>query len=85
MADYAYTDTLDGSDIGWSVETINALFDLCPDYYIPGTKMPMQRIVKQDDQDDLISYLRRATAKEENLSESHAYRVCGDCHCRFGV
>lgn len=64
--DYSYSDTLDGSEIVWSAETINALFDVGPDHYIPGTKMPMQRIVKQSDRDDLIDYLRSATAETEN-------------------
>ncbi|MGB3243905.1 MAG: c-type cytochrome [Sulfitobacter sp.] len=61
VADYSYSDTLDGSDIIWSAETINALFDQGPDHYIPGTKMPMQRIVKQSDRTDLIDYLRTNT------------------------
>ena len=66
VADYSYSDTLLNSDIVWSDETINALFDEGPDHYIPGTKMPMQRIVEQKDRDDLIAYLRSATASEEN-------------------
>lgn len=66
VPDYTYSNTLSGSEIVWSPETINALFDEGPDHYIPGTKMPMQRIVKQGDRDDLIEYLRHATAKQEN-------------------
>lgn len=58
---YSYSATLDGSDIVWSPETINALFDEGPDHYIPGSKMPMQRIAKADDRRDLIDYLRKAT------------------------
>lgn len=65
VADYTYSDTLNGSDIVWSAQTINALFDLGPDHYVPGTKMPMQRIVKQKDRDDLIDYLRAQTAQKE--------------------
>ena len=64
VADYAYSDILTGSEIVWSAETINALFDIGPDHYIPGTKMPMQRIAKQQDRDDLIDYLRRSTGGE---------------------
>ena len=63
VADYKYSETLEVSDIVWSADTINALFDIGPDHYIPGSKMPMQRIVKQQDRDDLIDYLRRATAE----------------------
>jgi cytochrome c len=66
VADYSYSDTLVNSDIIWSDETINDLFDHGPDHYIPGTKMPMQRIVAQQDRTDLIDYLRSATASQEN-------------------
>lgn len=64
VPDYAYSDTLEGSEIVWSAETINALFDEGPDHYIPGTKMPMQRIAQPQDRDDLIDYLRVATNRE---------------------
>ena len=66
VPDYAYSETLDGSEIVWSAETINDLFDLGPDRYIPGTKMPMQVIAKQVDRDNLIDYLRVATKAKEN-------------------
>ncbi|QGX97036.1 c-type cytochrome [Roseovarius faecimaris] len=62
VADYTYSDILEGSEIIWNEETIDALFDEGPDHYIPGTKMPMQRIVKSKDREDLIAYLRQATA-----------------------
>ncbi|KRS11459.1 cytochrome C [Roseovarius atlanticus] len=58
---YPYSDILDGSDIVWTEETIDALFDIGPDHYIPGSKMPMQRIVAGQDRQDLIDYLREAT------------------------
>ncbi|WP_170764374.1 c-type cytochrome [Ruegeria lacuscaerulensis] len=61
---YFYSDTLQDSDIIWNDETINALFDEGPDHYIPGTKMPMQRITQARDRDDLITFLRRATIPE---------------------
>lgn len=58
---YLFSDTLQGSDIIWNDETINALFDEGPDHYIPGSKMPMQRITQAQDRQDLIAFLRRAT------------------------
>ncbi len=61
---YLYSDTLQDSDIVWNDDTINALFDEGPDHYIPGTKMPMQRITQANDRSDLIAFLRRATAPE---------------------
>ncbi len=62
---YRYSDTLSGSDIVWTAETIDALFDLGPDHYIPGSKMPMQRIAKPEDRQDLIEFLAEATAAKE--------------------
>ncbi|MFK7877803.1 MAG: c-type cytochrome [Paracoccaceae bacterium] len=66
VPDYTYSETLYNSEIIWSSDTINALFDEGPDHYIPGTKMPMQRITQQGDRDDLITYLRHATQTQEN-------------------
>ncbi len=66
LGDYSYSETLNRSDIVWSDDTIDALFALGPDHYIPGTKMPMQRIVKQEDRTDLINYLRRVGTPREN-------------------
>ena len=63
---YAYSEILDGSGIVWNDTTIDALFDLGPDHYIPGSKMPMQRITAAEDRQDMIDYLRRATATEGN-------------------
>lgn len=65
VPDYAYSDALNGSEIVWSGETINALFEQGPDHYLPGTKMPMQRIAEKADRDDLINYLRTATVQGE--------------------
>ncbi|MBE0452605.1 c-type cytochrome [Roseovarius autotrophicus] len=58
---YPYSPILANSDIVWGDESIDALFDLGPDHYIPGSKMPMQRITGAQDRQDLIAYLRRAT------------------------
>ena len=49
----------------WDEDTIDALFDIGPEHYVPGTKMPMQRITGAEDRSDLIAYLRRETAPEE--------------------
>ncbi len=61
IAGYAYSPTLAEAQIVWSEETIDLLFDLGPDHYIPGSKMPMQRITKAQDREDLISFLQTAT------------------------
>jgi len=59
---YVYSERLDGSDITWTPDTIDALFDQGPDHYIPGSKMPMQVIAKPGDRADLIAWLQTATA-----------------------
>lgn len=61
---YPYSDLLSNSDIIWSAETIDALFDIGPDHYIPGSKMPMQVIAGAQDRADLITYLQKATSGE---------------------
>ncbi|MFC3616674.1 c-type cytochrome [Lutimaribacter marinistellae] len=61
---YHYSETLAQSEVIWTADTIDALFDEGPDHYIPGSKMPMQRIAKPQDRADLIDYLRRATRQE---------------------
>ena len=58
---YAYSDALIGSDLTWSEETLDKLFDLGPAHYTPGSKMPMQRIVRAADRGDLIAYLKDVT------------------------
>ncbi|CUJ90297.1 Cytochrome c2 precursor [Shimia thalassica] len=64
LPDYRYSSTLLDLDIIWSEETIDQLFDLGPDHYIPGSKMPQQRITGQQDRADLIDFLKHATSSE---------------------
>lgn len=63
---YTYSETLDAGTFTWSAETIDQLFDLGPEVFVPGTKMPAQRIVADSDRSDLITYLRQATAVDNN-------------------
>lgn len=58
---YRYSQVLLEADIVWADDTIDLLFDLGPDHYIPGSKMPMQRITARQDRVDLIDYLKQAT------------------------
>lgn len=61
---YRYSEALSALDLVWTEETIDALFDIGPDHYIPGTKMPMQQIARPEDRADLIDFLKRETALE---------------------
>lgn len=58
---YTYSKTLRDLEVQWDDTTIDRLFDLGPDHYIPGSKMPMQRITKPEDRRDLINYLKDNT------------------------
>ncbi len=62
--EYSYSDALDGADLIWSEATVDKLFELGPDHYTPGSKMPMQQIAKPQDRLDLIAYLKKVTAAE---------------------
>lgn len=60
---YNYSPTLADTDIIWNDDTIDRLFDLGPDHFIPGSKMPMQRITAEQDRTDLIEFLRQETVE----------------------
>lgn len=58
---YSYSDALRDADIVWEPQSIDRLFDLGPDHYTPGSKMPMQRITSANDRRDLIEFLAKNT------------------------
>jgi cytochrome c len=62
VAGYKYSDALKNSKVVWSEATIDALFAKGPHIYTPGSKMPIQRMPGDDDREELIAYLKRATA-----------------------
>jgi len=66
IPDYLYSPTLQNSGIVWSETTIDQLFELGPDHFIPGSKMPMQRIRAPVDRADLIDFLKQATLADRN-------------------
>jgi cytochrome c len=62
VGDYPYSPELLEMNLVWNEESIDRLFRDGPDIVTPGSKMPIQRIKTKKDRDDLISYLKRATA-----------------------
>ena len=62
LTDYNYSAALRGADIIWDEETLLSLFHKGPDVYLPGTKMPMQRIPRRNDLVQLIDYMRELIA-----------------------
>jgi len=65
VSGYNYSRVLREAAFVWNEDTIDALFDEGPDRFVPGSKMPMQRITGPADRNDLIAFLRHATAEGE--------------------
>ncbi len=61
VSGYKYSETVATLGLDWTEETSDQLFDIGPDHFIPGSKMPMQRIVKPEDRRDLIEFLKDNT------------------------
>lgn len=62
LAGYPYSKALKSLKLIWNEETIAKLFELGPDDYTPGSKMPLQRIADKAKRDALITFLKEATA-----------------------
>jgi cytochrome c len=60
---YRFSDALKGMNIVWTPETVSKMFELGPNTYTPGTKMPEQRIGSAEDRKALADFLARATSK----------------------
>ena len=60
---YRFSDALKTMNIVWTPETVSQLFEVGPNAYTPGTKMPEQRIGSAEDRKALTDFLGRATAK----------------------
>ncbi len=59
---YPYSEALKQLDIVWTEETVSKLFELGPDEFTPGSKMPLQKMTDKAQRDALIAYLKAATA-----------------------
>jgi cytochrome c len=60
---YNFSDALKHLDIVWTPETVAKLFEVGPQAYTPGTKMPEQRIGSEQDRAALVQFLERATKR----------------------
>lgn len=63
LPDYRFSEALKTMNIVWTPETVAKLFEVGPNAYTPGTKMPEQRIGSAEDRKALTDFLARATAK----------------------
>ena len=62
---YVYSEALQRLDIEWSKETIARLFEIGPNAYLPGTKMPEQTISNAEDRKALVDWLAERSRKTE--------------------
>jgi cytochrome c len=60
---YKFSEALKRLDIVWTPETVSRLFEVGPQAYTPGTKMPEQRIGSEQDRTALVQFLERATKR----------------------
>ncbi|MET4329720.1 cytochrome c [Bradyrhizobium sp. i1.15.2] len=63
LSGYRFSEALKTMDIVWSPETVAKLFEVGPNAYTPGTKMPEQRIGSAEDRRALTDFLARATSQ----------------------
>ena len=66
VKDYNYSKALTGVDFKWNEETLFQLFDQGPDKYLPGTKMPVQRVTSREQLTQLVEYLKQVTRAAAN-------------------
>ncbi|MEM8797388.1 MAG: cytochrome C [Pseudomonadota bacterium] len=69
---YDYSEALIRSSIVWNTQTIGELFDKGPDIVVPGTKMPVQRLKSIEKRDELLDFLREATAPSNKRKKANA-------------
>jgi cytochrome c len=58
---YNFSEALKKLDIVWTPETVSKLFEIGPNAYTPGTKMPEQTIGSAEDRKALTEFLKKAT------------------------
>ena len=58
---YDYSAALRRMDIVWTPETVSELFEVGPDTFTPGSRMPDQRVPAAEDRAALVEFLARAT------------------------
>lgn len=56
---YPYSHALRASDVVWTEATVSRLFELGPDRFLPGSRMPLQRMPSARDRAELIAYMKR--------------------------
>jgi len=63
LPSYPFSDALKQMNIVWTPKTVSKLFEVGPNTYTPGTKMPEQKIGSAEDRQALTDFLARATKR----------------------
>lgn len=58
---YAFSPALSALGIVWTPQTVADLFEVGPDIYTPGSRMPDQRVADPADRQALVEFLERAS------------------------
>jgi cytochrome c len=61
VSGYNYSRALTGVGFKWNEETIFQLFNQGPDKFLPGTKMPVQKVSNTKQLNQLVEYLKEIT------------------------
>ena len=61
VENYSYSDALKRRNFLWNKDTLFKLFDEGPDKFLPGTKMPIQRVTDPEKLTQLVDYLETLT------------------------
>jgi cytochrome c len=72
LPNYPYSEALREANIIWTEETVEKLFELGPEIYTPGSKMPLQRMTDAGQREALIAYLKEASEHGGSSSDSAA-------------
>lgn len=74
VAGYPYSPALREARIVWNEETIARLFELGPENFTPGSKMPLQKITDPEIRNELIAFLKRATGDDREPASKEPSR-----------
>lgn len=64
VSGYAYSPVLRRAGFVWDEESLRALFAKGPHVFVPGSKMPLQRIPDPEDLEALLDYMKTITTEQ---------------------
>lgn len=68
---YTYSEALRERPVVWTEETLARLFELGPEHYTPGSKMPLQRLPDAADRRALAAYIAAVTGGPSTTKDAN--------------